>query len=175
MDTSNRRSAQAIYPPTWLSPLMPMGSFGLKIGDGAAFTYVHPRHPVNLAEFRPRIRSLPGLHITVLAANNASEPVGPDAFDSRLIHWLTRTSDTLIVNSLDFVGPTAARLEAVLRPSRRAPLVVTCFERQDAWLASIDAHAPYSAAVHGLFETGVGTPGSLSPGITERPRSGPLQ
>jgi hypothetical protein len=152
-----------------------MGSYGLKIGHGAAFTYVHPHNPVNLSEFRPRIRSLPGLHITVLAANNASEPVGPDAFDSRLVHWLARTSDTLIVNSMDAVGPTAARLEAVLRPSRRALLVVTCFERQDAWLQSIDAHAPYSAGIHALLETGVGSAGSLSPGIIECHRSGPLQ
>lgn len=154
---------------------MPMGSDGLRIGEGAAFTYVHPRHPVNLAEFRPRIRSLPGLHVTALAANNALEPVGPEAFDGRLVHWLVRTSDTLIINSMDFVGPTAARLEAVLRPSRRALLVVTCFEQQDAWLQSIDAHAPYSAVIHGLFQTGVGTAGTLSPVITERPRSGPLQ
>lgn len=175
MITPNGGAAQARLVPTFLSPLMPFGSHGVHLGEGAAFTSIPPHYPIPLAEFRPRVRSLSGLHVAALAANNATEPTGPEAFDTRLLHWLTRTSDTLVIFSLDPIGPVATRLEAILRPARRALLVVTCFARQDAWFRALDAHARYSAGIHGLFETGEGKANELQPGIVIGRRSGPLQ
>lgn len=151
MDSPNGGAAQVPYPLTWLAHLMPLGSYGLHIGEGAGFSYIHPHFFVDMAEYRPRIESLSGLHVTALAAYNPPGPTGPEGFGGDLVQWLASTSDALIVNCRDVVGDTAATLEAILRPARRAFLVMTGFEHQQEWAEALSAQAAPGAIVHRLF------------------------
>ena len=142
---------QAHFPPTVVCDVLPIQGDALRFEPGAAWTVLAPGVPPISGDFRTRVRSLRGFHLAAIGAHDNVAPVGPEAFDAKVMRWLIRTADTLIVWGSGFNGESKQEVESILRPARRAFLVMTVPEYQWAWYRAVSAHACKGQSIHPLM------------------------